>query len=101
MTELLRLAEAVQEVIGLRLIGAKDADLVTDGRIHQFLEGRVEFEIVGAGGAQLVFKCVDGVDLEKLVLGAPMTHQRSFDLAGIDVRQRRTAVPDHARVDLG
>ena len=52
-------------------------------------------------GAQLFFQLVHHFDLERLVLQSPMAHDRHLDFAGVQVVERRAAVPDHTSVDLG
>src|SRR5258708_32496080 len=47
--------------------------------------------------AKLLLQLVDAADRERLVLGAPVTEQRHLDLRGVDVLERRVALPDDAR----
>ena len=51
--------------------------------------------------AQFFLQLVDLADGEGLVLGRPVAQERRLDLRGVDVLERRVAVPDDARVHLG
>src|SRR5580704_15195777 len=83
-------------VLGSRNTARPHRSLVGEGMM-----GQVAMEIEGhAGRAQLVLQRVDGGDRKKLVLRGPMRLQRCLDFGGIDIFQRRAAVPDYCRVYL-